>query len=104
MKVFHGEVDAVSVSVRYFEVTRPCGTRAYHYGIVLRANYVDVNVLSNVCIRNKCLKDELVNRDDVVCPYSRTLTTPSAAIRSTRRCTIALSSFMLNHMSLRVKC
>lgn len=88
-------MDAVSFTVRYLEVTRPGSASADNDGIVLFPYLGCIDIDTDVCIGNEGLKLCYFDVEKVI----EILTMPSAAIRSKRRCTIALSSFILKGRS-----
>ena len=89
-------MDAVSFTVRYLEVTRPSSASADNDGIVLFPYLGCIDIDADMCIGNEGLM-KLCYFD--VEKVIEILTMPSAAMRSMRRCTIALSSFILKGRS-----
>ena len=95
MEVLHSKVDTVCLTIGYLQVAGPCCTRADHHGVILSAQLVRVDILAYIGVRHEGLLEPLdIEENTEVCESKPT--TPSAAIKSTRRCTIPLSNFMLS--------
>ena len=93
LEELHSKVNAVSITARDSEIPRPCGAGSKYDCVILGPDIINVDVHANMRVGDENLQYK--GWEDVTASVPEVLTTPSAAMRSSRRCTIALSSFIL---------
>jgi hypothetical protein len=56
LKEFHCEVDTIRIAPRDFEVPRPCGTGRDYQRVVLSADFLGVDINSDMSAVDECLQ------------------------------------------------